>query len=507
MEADTATTDETAADVVVVGAGLAGLSATLHLLGAGRSVTVLERETEPGGRVADRVVNGYRIDTGASVLTMPELLDEAFAAVGTSVGERLTLTRLDPAYRAYFADGSTIAVHTDPEVMEAEIRAVAGPADAAGYRRLRQWLTELYAVQRDRFIGANFDSVLNLATPELARLATLGGFGRLGAKVARFIGDERLRRLFTFQSLYAGLDPMRALAAYGVIAYMDTVAGVHYPMGGMGQVARAMTATARAAGATVRLGTSAEHLERASDGDVRAVHTGTGERIRCDAVVLATELTTAYALLGRTPRRPVRLRYSPSAVVLYGHSRRDGHGEYGTAGLGHHTLFFGDAWHGTFSEIVRQGRLMSDPSLLVTRPTATDPTLAPPGEDVITVLAPAPNLHTSRVDWPRITTAYRDELLRTLEARGLHGIAEDLVVEHVATPRTWSGEGLGAGTPFSLAHTLAQTGPFRPANRVRGAGNVVLAGCGTTPGVGIPPVLVSGRLAAERVAFALSSRH
>lgn len=494
METEAATTDnETTADVVVVGAGLAGLSATLHLLGAGRGVTVLERAPEPGGRVADRVFDGYRIDTGASVFTMPELLDEAFAAVGTRTDEWLTLVRLDPAYHARFADGSTIVVHTDPEAMEEEIRAVAGPADATGYRRLRRWLTELYTTQRDRFIGANFDSVLDLATPELARLIALGGFGRLGAKVARFVSDERLRRLFTFQSLYAGLDPMRALAAYGVIAYMDTVAGVHYPKGGMGQVARAMTAAARAAGATVRLGTSVESLERAADGTVRAVHTGTGERIRCEAVVLATELGTAYALLGRTPRRPVRLRYSPSAVVLYGHTERAG------LELGHHTLFFGEAWHDTFSEIVREGRLMSDPSLLVTRPTATDPTLAPPGEDVITVLAPAPNLHTSRVDWPRITDAYRDELLHTLDKRGLHGIAESLVVEHVATPHTWASEGLGAGTPFSLAHTLTQTGPFRPANRVRGAANVVLAGCGTTPGVGIPPVLVSGRLAAERL--------
>ncbi|WP_277682290.1 phytoene desaturase family protein [Saccharomonospora azurea] len=486
--------DETTTDVVVVGAGLAGLSAALHLTGAGRGVTVLERAPEPGGRVADRLFGGgYRIDTGASVFTMPELLDEAFAAVGSSVGEWLTLTPLDPAYHARFADGSTIAVHTDADAMEAEIHAVAGPSDAAGYRRLRRWLRELYAVQRDRFIGANVDSVLDLARPELVRLIALGGFGRLGARVARFLDDERLRRLFTFQSLYAGLDPGRALAAYGVIAYMDTIAGVYYPRGGMGQVARAMTAAARAAGATVRLSTSADRLERDSDGRVRAVWTSTGERIGCDAVVLATELSTAYALLGRAPRRLVRPRYAPSAVVLYGHSAR------GASGLGHHTLSFGHAWHETFTEIIDRGRLMSDPSLLVTRPTATDPSLAPPGEDVVTVLAPAPNLHTAPADWPRITGAYRDELLRTLDARGFD-VAKELVVEGVATPHTWAADGLGAGTPFSLAHTLVQTGPFRPANRVRGADNVVLAGCGTTPGVGIPPVLVSGKLAAERVA-------
>src|SRR5690349_8835631 len=127
--------------VVVVGAGLAGLSAAMHLTGAGRQVTVLEAAPHVGGRAGNDRLGDYRIDTGASVLTMPELLDEAFAAVGTSLADRVELTRLDPAYRAHFADGSTIAVHTDADAMEAEVRRVAGPREAQGYVRLRRWLT------------------------------------------------------------------------------------------------------------------------------------------------------------------------------------------------------------------------------------------------------------------------------------------------------------------------------------------------------------------------------
>src|SRR6266498_503488 len=219
--------------VVVVGAGLSGLSATLHLLGAGRRVTVLEATPRVGGRAGGDRLGDFRIDTGAAVLTMPELIDEAFAAVGANLADRVDLVRLDPAYRARFANGSTIAVHTDADAMEEEVRRVAGPEDAAGYRRLRNWLTELYKVERDTFIGANFDSALDLVSPALARLAALGGFGRLGPRIDRFLADDRLRRLFSFQSLYAGLAPGRALAAYAVIAYMDTVAGVFYPRGGV----------------------------------------------------------------------------------------------------------------------------------------------------------------------------------------------------------------------------------------------------------------------------------
>ena len=478
--------------VVVVGAGLAGLSAALHLLGAGRRVTVLEAAPHVGGRAGRDRLGDLRIDTGASVLTMPELLDEAFAAVGSSLAERVDLVRLDPAYRAHFADGSTIAVHTDADAMAEEVRRVAGPREAAGYLRLRRWLTELYRLQREEFIGANFDSPLDLLGPKLAHLAALGGFGRLGPRIGRFLTDERLRRLFSFQSLYAGLAPTQALAAYAVIAYMDTVAGVYFPRGGVGAVAEAMAGAATDAGASVRTGTGAAWLERTGD-RVTAVRTTHGERIPCDAIVLTPDLPVSYRLLGISPCRPVRPRWSPSAVVLHAGVDRT------WPQLGHHTVFFGDRWDRTFDEILRRGKLMSDPSLLVTRPTATDPGLAPAGGEVLSVLAPCPNLATAAIDWERVGPAYRAELGQVLAARGITGFDDAVTVERLVTPADWAAQGLAAGTPFSLAHTFGQTGPFRPRNLVRGAANAVLAGCGTTPGVGIPPVVISGRLAAERV--------
>jgi len=478
--------------VVVVGAGLSGLSAALHLTGAGRAVTVLEAAPRVGGRAGGDRLGDYRIDTGASVLTMPDLLDEAFAAVGSSLADRVELTRLDPAYRARFADGSTIAVHTDADAMEAEVRRVAGPADAAGYRRLRTWLTDLYRLQRDTFIGANFDSPLDLVTPKLAQLAALHGFGRLGPAIGRFLADERLRRLFSFQSLYAGLSPADALAAYAVIAYMDTVAGVWFPRGGVAAVAEAMAAAAADAGATVLTSTGAAWLERKDD-RVIAVRTTHGERIPCDAVVLTPDLPVSYRLLGISPRRPLRPRWSPSAVVLHAGVTRS------WDALAHHTVFFGAEWDRTFDEILRRGRLMSDPSLLVSRPTATDPGLAPAGRQVLSVLAPCPNLATGPIDWDRVGPAYRAELGAVLATRGLTGFDEAVEIERLVTPADWAAQGLAVGTPFSLAHTFPQTGPFRPRNLVRGVANAVLAGCGTTPGVGIPPVVISGKLAAARV--------
>ncbi|MFF4963552.1 phytoene desaturase family protein [Streptomyces sp. NPDC001037] len=479
--------------VVVVGAGLAGLSAALHLLGAGRRVTVVERDALPGGRAGRMELGGYLIDTGPTVLTMPEIADEAFAAVGASLRDRVELIELHPAYRARFADGSTLDVHTDAEAMEAEIERFAGGAEAAGYRRLRHWLGQLYQAERGRFLDADFDSPLQLLGPDLVRLAALGGFGRWEARIARHLRDERLRRVFSFQALYAGVPPERAMAAYAVIAYMDTVAGVYFPRGGMHALPRAMADAAAGAGATFHYGQRVTRLERSGE-RVTAVVTD-DLRIPCDAVVLTPELPVAYRLLGRSPRRPARLRHAPSAVVLHAGCDRT------WPELAHHTLSFGGAWRSTFRELTRTGELMSDPSLLITRPTATDPGLAPPGRHLHYVLAPCPNtdIGPGSADWSGLGARYRDGLLRELERRGFTGIASAIEEECLVTPADWTAQGHAAGTPFSAAHTFAQTGPFRPRNLVRGTANAVLAGCGTTPGVGVPPVLLSGKLAAARV--------
>ena len=483
--------------VVVVGAGLSGLSAALQLAGQGRSVTVVERYGFPGGRVGQADIRGYKIDTGATVLTMPDIIEDAFNAVGASMSDYVELMPSDPAYRASFADGSVLDVHSDAAAMTAAIEEFAGPAQAAGYLRLRDWLTELYKLEMDGFIASNFSSPLSLLTPQLARLAAIGGFRGWEKMVSRFITDERLQRIFTFQALYAGVPPQQALAAYAVIAYMDTIAGVYFPRGGIRAVPEGLAAAAADAGVQFRYRTTVTGLER-SDSRVTAVCTDSGDRIACDAVVLTTELPLTYELLGRAPRRPIKFRPSPSCVVIHA-------GVPSVQGaLQHHNISFGANWSKTFDEIIDKGVLMSDPSLLVTMPTAVDPTLAPAGRDLLFVLAPCPNLEVGKVNWAAQGDTYARQVLATAAERLLPGLDQDVDVLDVVTPADWARQGMLAGSPFALAHTFSQTGPFRPANLVRGIDNVVLAGSSTVPGVGVPTALLSGRLAAERVTGAMA---
>ncbi|HEX5254427.1 MAG TPA: phytoene desaturase family protein [Mycobacterium sp.] len=478
--------------VVVIGAGLAGLSAALHLAGRGRAVTVVEREPWPGGRAGRLDIDGYRIDTGPTVLTMPDIIDETFGAVGEQLSDRMELLTVDPAYRAVFADGSALDVHSDADRMADAVAEFAGFGQAAGYRRLRHWLTRLYRTEFDGFIAANFDSPLSLLTPQLAQLTAIGGFRKWDRMVRRYITDPRLQRIFTFQSLYAGVAPRDALAVYAVIAYMDTISGVVFPRGGVRALPDALAAAAADAGVRFCYGATVTALER-TGGRVGAVMTEQSGRIACDAVVLTTELPQTYALLGRTPRRAVRLRHSPSAVVAH----------LGCPAIAsetaHHTILFGEAWNQTFTDIVDNGQLMGDPSLLVTRPTASDPALAPEGRDLLYVLAPAPNLDRGTIDWASTGGAYVEDMISHVADRMLPGLPHDATVLDVVTPADWARQGMAAGSPFALAHTFGQTGPFRPGNLVRGIDNAVLAGSSTVPGVGVPTTLISGRLAADRI--------
>jgi phytoene desaturase len=425
---------------------------------------------------------------------MPELLAQPLAAVGEDLADWLTLHRLDPAYRARFADGSAIDVRADPADMADEIARTCGGKDADGYRRYVAFLRRLYEVEMPHFIDRNLDSPLQLLGVPLARLVAMGGFRRLGNKVARYVEDERLRRLFSFQAMYAGLAPAHALAIYAVITYMDCVHGVYFPEGGMHAVPTALAAAAHKHGVEFRYDTTVSRVD-VRDGRARGVITADGERLPADVVVVNADLPTAYAELlpaGSTPRRVHRLRYSPSAVVLHAGTPT----AFGPTA--HHLIDFGAAWDSTFDEIIDRGQVMSDPSFLLTTPTRTDPSLAPEGRHTHFALFPAPNT-TGRVDWASRRTSYRDHVVETLEKRGYPGFGAAIEVEHLITPADWRDRGMAAGAPFAAAHSFGQTGPFRAPTLDRRIDNLVFCGSNAQPGVGVPMVLVSGRLAAQRI--------
>jgi phytoene desaturase len=485
--------------VVVIGAGLAGLSAACCLTGRGYDVTVVEREQQPGGRAGVLHRDGFTFDTGPTVLTMPDLITDAIRAAirdpGVGIGELIPVRRLDPAYRACFADGSTINVRCGREAMRDEIARTCGSVDAAAFDEFVDWLRRLYLVEMPNFIDRNYDSPLGLlSSPRaLAQLVRLGAFGRLGAAVRQRFADPRLQRLFSFQAMYAGLSPDSALALYAVITYMDTIEGVWFPEGGMHAVPAIMAQVAEKAGVTFRFGDAVETVLRSPTVRIAGVKTKSGDQIMADAVICTLDLPTAYQqLLGglRPPRAVRRGNYSPSAVVWHVGVRGAQEPQ-----VAHHNIHFGEEWSSAF-EALKEGRLMPDPSRLVTIPSLDDATMAPAGCSTLHVLEPVPNLG-GKVNWLTETKPLRDRMHTFLAQQGY---PTDVITEELVTPPDWHARGMAAGTPFALAHTFSQTGPFRPSNVERRLPGMFFAGSGTVPGVGVPMVLISGKLAASRVA-------
>ena len=483
-------------DVVVIGAGLGGLSAAAHLSRQGHRVSVVERERIPGGRAGMIAEHGFRLDNGPTVLTMPGLLADAFSAAGADMADFITIDKVDPMYRACYADGSTLFVRHGREAMTQEIREFANAKEAEAFGRFCDWLERLYRVEMAHFIDANFDSVLDLIKPWRAglELVRLGGFGKLGRKVASFFDDERLQRIFSFQSMYAGLAPYEALSLYAVITYMDSVEGVFVPRGGMHAMATGLAEAVEKAGVSIRYDAPVTRILRGGDGAVTGVELGGGERLRAEVVVCNPDLPVAYrTLLGGVdaPRAARRGTYSPSCLLWVAGVRG-----LPPADAAHHNIHFGRDWDSSFRALIHDGVRMPDPSILVTLHSLDDASLAPEGCSSIYVLEPTPNLD-GRIDWGR----ERDRIVESLRAQvSSLGYPTDVVVERIYDPLDWEAMGMERGTPFALAHTFRQTGPFRPNNVDGRVPGLVFVGSSTVPGVGVPMVLVSGKLAAQRVA-------
>lgn len=493
--------------VVIVGAGLSGLSAACHLAKSGHDITVVESEEHPGGRSGVVGEPQYVIDNGPTVMTMTNLVRDAVMATGARMGDYLDLLPVEPAYRAIFSDGKTfdgdgeLFVRTDSAGMYEEIRAACGLHDAEAYLRFVKYLRRLYEAEFPNFIDRNFSSVLSLAKPLGAGLSLLRlrAFSKLDTVVGEYFQDERLRKIFSFQALYAGLSPLESLAVYAIITYMDSVEGVWFPRGGMNRIPHALAQAAAAAGVKFEYGTSATRFgfdSGRAPSSIREVVLSDGRRLEADAVVATMDMPMLYRDLLRDFSEPALLRsgeYSPSAyLMLLGVKGAPPHPS------SHHNIFFGKQWKESFDSLLRRGEIMKDPSILVSVPTETDPSLAPPGHSIFYVLEPVPNLG-GRLDWDIERPRLRSALLERMHSWGYLSSESEILHETIYDPVDWLSKGMAQGTPFSLSHRFLQSGPFRPANLHSQLRNLALAGSATVPGVGVPMVLISGKLAAQRV--------
>jgi phytoene desaturase len=488
--------------VIVIGAGVGGITAATHLAKAGLQVTVLEKEGQPGGRCGLLVRDGHRFDTGPTLLVMRPLYEAEFRALGTSLPERLELRQVDPTYRLVFDDGSQLALTSDMASMRDQLERIE-PGSFHGLQRYLQEGKRHYQLVLDNLVNRDFRRASDFfRIQDAGLLFRLKPFVKHHRNMAAYFDASRLKSAFTFQDLYVGLSPFDAPATFSMLPYTEAAHGVWYPSGGMYSIVETLADLAREAGVEFRFGSTVSRINT-NGKRARGVSLADESDLEADAVLANADLPYVYQHLlpdKGLAKTMARKQFSCSSISFLWGVDRTYHA------LGPHTLFLADDYRANFESIVRDLTLPTNPSLYVHAPARLDPSMAPPGQDTMTAIVPVGHLSEGGAqDWGALRDRAREQVFRRLRAVGIQDLETHIKFEESYTPVTWAErQNLAKGSTHGLSHTLTQMAYFRPSNRHRRYQNLYFVGASTHPGTGVPITMVSGRLAARRIVEELS---
>jgi phytoene desaturase len=477
---------------VIIGSGFGGLAAAVRLGKRGYRVTVLEQLDAPGGRAYVFRQDGFTFDAGPTIITAPFLLEELWQLCGRRLADDVELKALEPFYSIRFHDGAVLDCSGVDAVMAAQINRFA-PGDLDGYRRFMQLSEAIYKIGFERLGAVPFDHFGDMfgLVPELLRLKS---YRSVHGLVASYVKDPKLRFALSFHPLFVGGNPFTTTSIYGLIAFLERRWGVHFAVGGTGRLVQGLVGLIEGQGNALRYGARVARITlegRRANG----VQLASGEHIAADIVVSNADSATTYRQLLPDARRrhwsdrkTASRKYSMSLFVWY----------FGTKkrypDVPHHLIMVGPRYRELLVDIFDRKVLAEDFSLYLHRPTATDPSLAPPGHDTFYVLSPVPNL-LGTTDWLTQAEPYRQAIAAHLSATVLPDLESQIVTSRLMTPLDFQ-DRLSSfrGAAFGLEPILTQSAWFRPHNRSEDIDRLYLVGAGTHPGAGVPGVLSSARV-------------
>ncbi|HXF63931.1 MAG TPA: phytoene desaturase family protein [Caldilineaceae bacterium] len=482
--------------IVVVGAGIGGLSAAICLAAQGQPVMLVEQQAVVGGKMGYLEDQGFRWDTGPSVITMRPVFEQLFARAGKRMAEYLELVPVEPLTRYFYPDGVRLDMTRDWPRLAEQIAAL-DPRDVAGYLRFLAFAAEVYRITGPAFLYGPPPSLRTFAAAPPASWLKIGAWSSMSRAIARHVHSAHLRQLLGRFATYVGASPYHAPATLSVIAHVELTGGVWYPRGGVYQIAHALERVAAELGVTIQTAAPVETL-CVEYGRVAGVAVG-GEFIPARAVVANVDVATVYQRLlppGSIPPRVVRrLATAPTScsayVLLLGVKAA-----YPT--LAHHNIFFGRDYRQEFVELFDLGLPPSDPTIYASITAKSDPSHAPPGCENWFVLVNAPALD-GRYDWAANRLRYRDLVLAGLARYGFD-LERHIVAEHCLTPVELASQtGAWRGALYGLSSNSARNAFRRSPNRCPYLDGLYFAGGSVHPGGGVPLVILSGMAAADRL--------
>jgi phytoene desaturase len=476
--------------IVVVGGGFGGIAAAIRSRAKGYDVILIDRCPQLGGRAQVFEQGGFRHDAGPTVITAPFLFEELFALHGKRLEDYVQLVSLDPWYRFRFPDNTYFNYGGSVQDTLAEIERIS-PADCKGYLALVAESKKIFAVGFEELADKPFHRVSTMAGM-LPALIALGGYRTVWQMVKKHIRHPWLRRALSVSPLLVGGNPFDTTSIYSLIHYLERKWGIQFAMGGTGALVQALAKLMDEIGIDVRLNRTVDEILVEHNTAV-GVRVDDGETLMANAVVSNVDPLYLYSkMLAKSPLVPrLKARYAQTSmglfVLYFGTTRK-------YDGVAHHTIWFGDRYRELLRDIFHNHHLGSDFSLYVHRPTATDPSFAPPGCDSWYVLAPVPNLQ-SGTNWEAVAGAYGDSILKALGETMMPGLENHVVERFHMTPADFRDRYLSVhGAGFSIAPILRQSAWFRFHNRAESLRNLFLVGAGTHPGAGLPGVLSSAKV-------------
>lgn len=485
--------------VIIVGAGIGGLCSAARLLEDGFEVAIFEKENLVGGRANRIEQDGYKFDTGPTLLMMTDVLYDTFKYCGKNLDNYLELIQLEPNYRVTFADHTSITMSSNLVELQKELKKIDVKAPEQFYKYFSD-VSEMYRISRNQFIDKNFDKLSQFINPKSGmRLVRKNGLTKLWNFVGRYFTDVRLKQLFSFQSMYLGVSPYEAPAIYSIVSYMETGLGIWYPRGGMYSLSMALEKLVKDLGGDIHTNTSVSKITIA-DNRASGVELEDSKIISSDIVLCNSDLVYTYQKLLPSDlnyksnfKKPEELKQASSALLFYFGV------DHQLEGLLHHNVYLCKDFKKNLEDIFNHKKLPKDPSFYTYIPTKTDSSLAPKNKNILYILVPVPNLEGSN-NWKTGIKSIRKKILSRLKTEYNIDLAGCIETERVFTPHDFQSKfNLTSGSAFGLTHHFFQSGYFRPHNVSRKINNLYFVGASTYPGGGVPMVTLSAKLVVERI--------
>lgn len=483
--------------IIIIGGGIGGLSAAIRLAAAGKRVLILEQNDQVGGKMGQMTLDGFRWDTGPSVITMRHVFEDLFAAAGRDLSDYIDLLPVAPLTRYFYPDGAIIDASSDTVRMIDQIEQIA-PHDAEGYLRYLRYAERIHRITGPVFIYDHPPTPASFARVPMNEWLLADPFRTMQQAIAHHVRSPHLQQLLGRFATYVGGSPYAAPATLNVIAHVEMTGGVWYPRGGIYSIAAAMQRLAGELGVEIRTDTPATRI--ITDGDhITGVALNNGQTIPASTIIANVDVGTVYEKLLPSNKRIKRRRRTLASmdsscsgfIMLLGVE-----GDY--PALAHHNIFFSTNYAREFNAIFADGVPPEDPTIYVSITSKSDPSHAPPGCENWFILVNAPPL-SDRFDWAANAEPYRQLVLRRLAEAG-YDIRDKIRVERILTPLDLERlTGAHRGALYGPSPNSKWTAFRRPHNRNPDLRGLYFAGGTTHPGGGVPMVTLSGKVAAEMV--------